>query len=174
MFRAGMLAHPRCVATPLGSVAEENKGPQMHEPYSDLVIPTLAQYLGVRAREIAPAHDLYRDWGLTPLSLVVILLDLERIILLELPSHELSEVRTVADLTRKVRTWVRSGAPDFGALAPRRARRSRQALRERRIRRELHFLRWIEQNEKARSTNAVRPRAAARPAAALGAARVSR
>lgn len=64
-----------------------NKGRQMREPYTDWVIPTLAQHLGVPAREIAPAHDLFRDWGLTPLSLVVILLDLERIVALEDSRH---------------------------------------------------------------------------------------
>ena len=84
----------------------------MHEQYTDLVIPTLALHLGVRAREIAPQHDLFRDWGLTPLSLVVILLDLERIVALELPSQELSTVRTVADLTGKFRGWLRASAPD--------------------------------------------------------------
>jgi acyl carrier protein len=134
----------------------------MHEQYTDLVIPTLAQHLGVRPREIAPQHDLFRDWGLTPLSLVVILLDLERIVALELPSQELSTVRTVADLSGKFRAWLRASAPDPSALAPRRARRSRHAQRERRIRRELHFLRWLEQNEKARSTP--RTRAVARQA----------
>jgi acyl carrier protein len=124
----------------------------MHEQYTNLVIPTLAQHLGVRAREIAPTHDLFRDWGLTPLSLVVILLDLERIVALELPSQELSTVRTVADLIAKFRGWLRTSAADPSAFTPRRARRSRHALRERRIRRELHFLRWLEQNEQARAT----------------------
>ena len=136
----------------------------MHEQYTDLVIPTLAQHLGVPAREIAPAHDLYRDWGLTPLSLVVILLDLERIVALELPSHELSNVKTVADLMSKFRGWVRASAPHVARLAHRRARRSRHAQRERRIRRELHFLRWLEQNEQARVTQ--RTRSAARAAQA--------
>jgi acyl carrier protein len=119
----------------------------MHEQYTELVIPTLARHLGVTAREIDPAHDLYRDWGFTPLSLVVILLDLERIVAIELPSHELHGVRTVGELMAKFRGWIRSAAPDPRLLAPRRARRSRQAQRERRIRRELHFLRWLEQNE---------------------------
>jgi acyl carrier protein len=122
----------------------------MHAQYTDLVIPTLAQHLGVRAREITPKHDLFRDWGLTPLSLVVVLLDLERMVALELPPQELSTVHTVADLIAKFRTWVRARQPDTITLAPERARRSRHALRERRIRRELHFLRWLEQNEKVR------------------------
>jgi acyl carrier protein len=116
----------------------------MHEQYTDLVIPTLAQHLGVPAREIAMTHDLYRDWGLTPLSLVVILLELERVVAIELPSHELSTVRTVADLSNKFRAWVRASTPGVAAFARRRARRSRHALRERRIRRELHHLRWLE------------------------------
>jgi acyl carrier protein len=116
----------------------------MHEQYTDFVIPALAQHLGVPAREIAMTDDLYRDWGLTPLSLVVILLELERIVAIELPSHELSSVRTVADLSTKFRGWVRASTPDVATFARRRARRSRQALRERRIRRELHHLRWLE------------------------------
>jgi acyl carrier protein len=136
----------------------------MHEQYTDLVIPTLAQYLGVPAREIAPAHDLYQDWGLTPLSLVVILLDLERLVALELPSHELCSVKTVADLRRKFRAWLRASGPDVATLTPRRARRSRHARRERRIRRELHFLRWLEQNEKARATPRTRAAVRARQA----------
>jgi acyl carrier protein len=147
MFEAG-----RCVATLIGSFADENKGRQMHEQYENLVIPTLAQHLGVPAREIAHAHDLYRDWGLTPLSLVVILLDLERIVAIELPSHELSNVRTVADLITRFRVWIRASAPDVALVPPRRARRSRHAQRDRRLRRELHFLRWLERNEKARAT----------------------
>ena len=132
----------------------------MHEQYTDLVIPVLAQHLGVPAREIAPAHELQRDWGLTPLSLVVILLDLERIVAIELPSQELSSVKTVADLIRKFRGWVRASASDPRTFARRRARRSRHALRERRIRRELHLLRWLEQNENRRASP--RTRAAAR------------
>jgi acyl carrier protein len=132
----------------------------MREQYTDFVIPTLAQHLGVAAKEIAPSHDLYRDWGLTPLSLVVILLDLERIAAIELPSHELSNVRTVSDLSNQVRGWVRTNTPDLGAFNRRRARRSRHALRERRIRRELHYLRWLEQKERAASL--ARPRQIAR------------
>jgi acyl carrier protein len=121
----------------------------MQEQYTDYVIPALAQHLGVPAREIAATHDLFRDWGLTPLSLVVILLDLERMVAIELPSHELSNVRTVGELIAKFRGWVSGSASDLGRLTRPRARRSRQALRERRIRRELHYLRWLEQNEKA-------------------------
>ena len=121
----------------------------MHEQYANLVIPTLARHLGVPAREIAPTHDLFRDWGLTPLQLVVVLLDLERIVALELPSHELSSVRTVADLSNKFRAWLRASAPEIALPAPRNARRSRHAQRDRRLRRELHFLRWLEHHVKA-------------------------
>jgi acyl carrier protein len=152
MFRAGMIERPRCVATLPGSFAAQNQGRQMHEQYSNLVIPTLARHLGVHAREISPAHDLFRDWGLTPLQLVIVLLDLERIVALELPSQELSSVRTVADLISKFRAWLRASAPDAALPAPRRARHSRHAQRDRRLRRELHFLRWLEHNEKARAT----------------------
>jgi acyl carrier protein len=138
----------------------------MRERYTDFVIPTLAQHLGVPAREIAATHDLRRDWGFTPLQLVVILLELERIVAIELPSHELCSVKTVADLSNKLRGWVRASAadPGPGAFARRRARRSRHALRERRIRRELHFLRWLERNETARSVPRMRALAERREA----------
>ncbi|HEX3776504.1 MAG TPA: acyl carrier protein [Polyangiaceae bacterium] len=126
----------------------------MYEHYTGLVIPTLAQHLGVQAREIAPAHDLYRDWGLTPLALIVILLDLERIVAIELPPEELGGVRTVGHLIAKFSAWMRRATPDPRSLARRRARRSRHAQRERRIRRELHFLRWLEQNEARRTQRA--------------------
>jgi len=132
----------------------------MQEQFRDWVIPTLAQHLGVSQREIAPVHDLQRDWGFTPLSLVVVLLDLERLVAIELPSHKLSQVRTVGDLIGKFRGWLRARGPERSALPVRRARRSRHTLRERRLRRELHHLRWLEQNEKqhapARTRNALR------------------
>lgn len=124
----------------------------MQEQFRDWVIPTLAQHLGVSQREIAPVHDLQQDWGFTPLSLVVVLLDLERLVAIELPSHELSQVRTVGDLMGKFRGWLRARGPERSALPARRARRSRHTLRERRLRRELHHLRWLEQNEKQRTT----------------------
>jgi len=121
----------------------------MHEAHTDLVIPMLAQHLGVKSREIAPSHDLYRDWGFTPLSLVVVLVELERVLALELPTQELGGVRTVGELLAKFRGWMRAAEPDPAWRERVRARRSRRAQRERRIRRELHFLRWIEQNERA-------------------------
>jgi len=119
----------------------------MHSRDTDLVIPTLAQHLGVQASEIAVTHDLYRDWGLTPLQLVVILLDLERITAIELPSQELSTVRTVADLIGQFRRWVRAGTPNGRSDPRRRPRTSRHSQIERRIRRELHHLRWLEHAE---------------------------
>ncbi len=119
----------------------------MHSQYTDVVMATLAQHLGVARSELAVTHDLYRDWGLQPLSLVVILLDLERLAAIELPPSELCSVRTVADLIAKFRLWVRSSAPDVQSIARRRARYSRHAQRERRIRRELHHLRWLEHVE---------------------------
>jgi acyl carrier protein len=119
----------------------------MHSRYTDFVIPTLAQHLGVPASEIAVTHDLYRDWGITPLQLVVILLDLERVAAIELPSQELSSVRTVADLMCQFRRWVGASAPETRGVARRRARSSRHTQCERRIRRELHHLRWLEHVE---------------------------
>ncbi len=132
----------------------------MHEAYTDLVIPMLAQHLGVKSRELALSHDLYEHWGFTPLSLVVVLVDLERILALELPTQELGAVRTVGELIAKVRAWTRAAAPDPAWRARARARRSRHARRERRIRRELHFLRWIEQNEQAHALSRAHARAA--------------
>lgn len=117
---------------------------------AETVVQTLARHLGVTKREIAPSHDLYRDWGLTPLALVVILLDLEQSVALELPCEELSSVRTVADLVSKFRGWVHADecAGSFDTM--RRARSSRSARNERRLRRELHRLRWLEQNSQRR------------------------
>lgn len=132
----------------------------MHEAYTDLVIPMLAQHLGVKSREIALSHDLYRDWGFTPLSLVVVLVDLERVLAIELPTQELCCVRTVGELLAKFRGWVRAVELDPSFRARVRARRSRHAQRERRIRRELHFLRWIEQNERARALSRAHQRQA--------------
>jgi acyl carrier protein len=119
---------------------------------------TLARHLGVSAREIALSHDLYRDWGLTPLTLVVVLLDLERSVAIELPSEELSDVRTVADLVGKFRAWVHADERASAGLLIRSARSSRSARNERRLRRELHRLRWLEQNVQRRSFSAVRSR----------------
>ncbi|MES1177309.1 MAG: phosphopantetheine-binding protein [Myxococcales bacterium] len=114
--------------------------------YRESVVQTLARHLGVQASEIALTHDLYRDWGLTPLSLVVVLLDLERSVAIELPPEELVSVRTVADLATRFRAWVRAsiGAEPVTVRRTRRARVSRKAQSERRLRRELHHLRWLE------------------------------
>ncbi|MEI9938372.1 MAG: acyl carrier protein [Pseudomonadota bacterium] len=128
----------------------------MPTQYTENVVQTLAQHLGVTAREIALSHQLYRDWGLTPLALVVILLDLERSVAIELPPEELSGVRTVADLVSKFRGWVHA-AESTSAVTARRARRSSRARSERRLRRELHHLRWLEQNLEQRSVRGLRP-----------------
>ncbi len=121
----------------------------MPQQFSANVLQTLADHLGVPAREILLTHDLYRDWGLTPLALVVVLLDLERVADIELPSQELSSVRTVADLVLKFRTWVHQSNAVGHQLVRARARRSRTAQSERRIRRELHHLRWLERGARA-------------------------
>lgn len=129
----------------------------MATQYVENVVQTLAQHLGVRTREIALAHDLYRDWGLTPLALVVVLLDLERSVAIELPPEELSTVRTVADLVSKFRGWVHAGESTSAAVTIGRSRRSRSARRERRLRRELHHLRWLEQNAERRAVRLLQP-----------------
>ena len=121
-----------------------------HHQYTESVIRTLALHLGVPTRDILLTHDLRRDWGLTPLSLVVVLLDLERAAALELPCEELSSVRTVADLVTKFRAWVHRSDAHSGELVPVRARRSRSYKSGRRIRRELHHLRWLEQRAQTR------------------------
>jgi len=114
--------------------------------YTGNVVRTLARHLGVSAREIALAHDLYRDWGLTPLSLVVVLLDLEQSIAIELPCEEFSSVRTVADLVAKFRGVVHANERAYALTTFSSSRRSRSARNERRLRRELHRLRWLEQD----------------------------
>ena len=111
--------------------------------YTESVVQTLARHLGVRVSEIGMSHDLYRDWGFTPLSLVVVLLDLERSVAVELPPEGLTCVRTVADLVHGFRAWVHESDRVSGER-PRRSRVSRKAQSERRLRRELHHLRWLE------------------------------
>jgi len=115
------------------------------------VIGALSRHLGVAAAEISLSHDLYRDWGLTPLSLVLVLLDLERSAAIELPCEQFSDVRTVADLRRRFRLFARAERQlsDVRKLEPLRCSQS-----ERRLRRELHHLRWLEQNLKQRAIKA--------------------
>jgi acyl carrier protein len=126
-------------------------------PYTANVVQTLAHHLGVSRREIALAHDLYRDWGLTPLSLVLVLLDLERSVAVELPCEEFYRVRTVGDLVRQFRAQVQSGGRASRVVTFRSARSSRSARNERRLRRELHRLRWLEQNLQRRTQGVCRP-----------------
>jgi len=125
--------------------------------YTENVLRTLARHLGVSTREIALSHDLYRDWGLTPLSLVLVLLDLERSVALELRCEEFSGVRTVADLVRQFRARVRADERTSNIVTFHVARSSRSARSERRLRRELHRLRWLEQNLQRRTRSASRP-----------------
>lgn len=129
----------------------------MPTQYTEDVMHALAQHLGVSTREIALSHDLFRDWGLTPLALVVILLDLERSVAVELPPDELWGVRTVADLVSKFRGWVNVGEGETPVVTIRRARRSRKARNERRLRRELHHLRWLEHNAERRGVRLLHP-----------------
>jgi acyl carrier protein len=119
--------------------------------YAENVLKTLARHLGVPAHEISSSHDLYRDWGLTPLSLVVVLLDLERTVAVELPAQDLCTVRTVADLITRFRGWVHDSDALHAASAAPRARRSKSALSERRLRSELHHLRWLERQAQLKS-----------------------
>ena len=121
--------------------------------YTEHVVQILAQHLGVSPREIALAHDLQRDWGLTPLSLVVILLDLERSVAIELPPEELSRVRTVADLVSRFRGWVQRDETASAAISLSFARDTRP---ERRLRRELHHLRWLEQRQERHPVHVLR------------------
>ncbi len=116
----------------------------MPHQYAEVVIQTVALHLGVPTREILLTHDLQRDWGLTPLSLVVVLLDLESATAASLPCEELSNVHTVADLVTKFQAWVHQSDQHSSELVHVRARRSRSSQSERRIRRELHHLRWLE------------------------------
>ncbi len=130
--------------------------PQSAHQYAENVIQVLAQHLGVPEREILLGHDLQCDWGITPLSLVVILLDLERLAAVELPSEELCGVRTVSDLVIKFRAWVHDSDARNGEVVHLRARRSRASQSERRLRRELHHLRWLEQNAQRKSSSSLR------------------
>jgi hypothetical protein len=125
--------------------------------YTENVVQALARHLGVTSRQIALSHDLYRDWGLTPLGLVVVLLDLEQSVSLELACEDFVAVRTVADLVSKFSARVRSSGRVATSSTVRGERRSRSARNERRLRRELHHLRWLEENAKRRALGAARP-----------------
>lgn len=129
----------------------------MPSQYTGNVVQALARHLGVATREIALDHDLYRDWGLTPLALVVVLLDLERSVAIELACEEFCSVRTVADLVSKFRFLVQVDERASNAVPYERARSSRSVRNERRLRRELHRLRWLEQNQQRRTLSAARP-----------------
>ena len=124
---------------------------------TDNVIQALARHLGVTSREIAPSHQLYRDWGLTPLGLVVILLDLELSASVELPCEEFASVRSVADLVNKFSTLVQGAEAASTLTMARSERRSRSSRNERRLRRELHRLRWLEENAQRRTLGMARP-----------------
>lgn len=128
----------------------------MPTQFTGNVVQTLARHLGVSTREIALSHDLYRDWGLTPLSLVSVLLDLERGAAIELPCQEFSGVRTVADLIGQFRRWAQVDEYASHKRMFERARSSRSARNERRLRRELHRLRWLEQNLQRRTLSVSR------------------
>ncbi|HYQ02930.1 MAG TPA: acyl carrier protein [Polyangiaceae bacterium] len=128
----------------------------MPTQFTGNVVHTLARHLGVSTREIALSHDLYRDWGLTPLSLVIVLLDLERGAAIELPCQEFSGVRTVADLIGQYRRWAQVDEYTSHKLMFKSSRSSRSARNERRLRRELHRLRWLEQNLQRRTPSVSR------------------
>ena len=124
--------------------------------YSENVVQTLARHLGVATREVSLSHDLYRDWGLTPLGLVVVLLDLEQSVGLTLPCEQFAAVRSVADLVSKFSAWLRAHERAATLQMVNSERRSRSARNERRLRRELHRLRWLEENVRRRALSAAR------------------
>jgi acyl carrier protein len=53
---------------------------------------------GMDTHDIRAYHDLKRDLGLTPLELVVLMLEVEERVETELPVEELAQVETVGDL----------------------------------------------------------------------------
>jgi len=167
MFLAESASFSRALDRYVGTLAGPSNGIWiMQEHYSEQVLATLSLHLGVPSHEIELSHQLYRDWGLTPLMLVIVLLDLERLVAVELPPHELSDLMTVGDLVARFRSWMhRAPEATSGALAApvpdaferlrRRVNRAHSVQRARRIRRELHRLRWLEssyvsQQEQAR------------------------
>jgi acyl carrier protein len=162
----GICAHAARVSDSNDSHRPQQEGNPMPTQYMGNVVQLLAHHLGVSTREIALSHDLYRDWGLTPLSFVIVLLDLERSVALELPCEQFSGVRTVADLVRQFQALVQADDRRSNLVVLRSARSSRSARNERRLRRELHHLRWLEQNQQRRALGVSRPSAAPRALAA--------
>jgi len=78
----------------------------MDDSRHEIIIVTLAAYLGVHPSAIQGTQDLARDWGLDALDLALLSLRLEDALDVSIGDDEIDQLRTVADLGVLVR-----GAP---------------------------------------------------------------
>jgi acyl carrier protein len=72
----------------------------MRQPVENIVRAMLAEHLEADVAAIHLDHDLAEDLGLTPLAVVLVVLDLEDLEGVFLPFEQLVQVKTVADLAR--------------------------------------------------------------------------
>jgi acyl carrier protein len=77
---------------------QENR--TMRQPVENIVRAMLAEHLEADIAAIHLDHDLAADLGLTPLAVVLVVLDLEDLEGVFLPFDQLVQVKTVADLAR--------------------------------------------------------------------------
>jgi acyl carrier protein len=70
----------------------------MRQPAENIVRAMLAEHLESDVTAIHLDHDLADDLGLTPLAVVLVVLDLEDLEDVFLPYDQLVQVKTVADL----------------------------------------------------------------------------
>ncbi|MDB4937523.1 MAG: hypothetical protein JWP87_4495 [Labilithrix sp.] len=109
----------------------------MNESRYDVVIFTLADYLGVDPLAVEGRQRLDEDWGLDELDLAIVAFRLEDAFEIKIARHALDDVRIVADLEALVRrapmllddelglgTSVRPALRETVRRSPRRARRS--------------------------------------------------
>jgi acyl carrier protein len=71
---------------------------QMQRTPEELVRLILAEHLEVEPNTIQPNLNLETDLGLTPLAVVIVVLDLEDLESMYMPLDRLFSVKTVADL----------------------------------------------------------------------------
>jgi acyl carrier protein len=65
----------------------------------------LSMHLGIAPEAIDENQHLERDWGLDPLDVILVVLQLEELAEVDLPVADLEHVETVGDLEATVRSW---------------------------------------------------------------------
>lgn len=70
----------------------------MDRPWHDIVCAALARHLKVAPTQLAATQRLAQDWGLRPLDLVTVALELEDVEAIDFPIAGLHTARTIGDL----------------------------------------------------------------------------